>query len=219
MEISGVNSQASYFTTAMQQSKGPPKGPSFDDLLGKLDANGDDGLSIDEVSISEEAFAQADANADGVIDESEFDSGGNKIIGDDLKAQGKQPPMGPPPPQGGEPSFAEVLSQWDADGDSALSIDELGASETAFAEADSNDDGVIDQTEFDSGGNKILGDDLRSRGPQGPPPQASTDESASGSGSSSGASAYQYLQNLFQSETADTSRYSSILMSSLNMIA
>jgi len=158
MMISTLNSQA-FCSAAMQLFQSPPDnrgGPSFEEVVSRHDADGDGKLSIDEVSISEEAFAKADANGDGVIDQTEFDDGGNKIIGDDLRSQDEFPPMGPPPERASEPSFGEVVSRHDADGDGTLSIDELGCTEEAFAEADANGDGVIDQTEFDDGGTRSL---------------------------------------------------------------
>lgn len=229
MDISGLSSYSSALL-ALQQMQSTtsttPKAPSFDDLLSNLDTNGDDGLSIDEVNISEEAFAKADANSDGIIDETEYDAGGDEIIGDDLRAQGGPPPMGSGPQPGSEPSFSEVLSQWDTNGDGTLSIDELGASEEAFGQADTNEDGVIDESEFDSGGNKIIGDDLRAQGgppPMGPPPESSSTTATTDSSSSSltGSSLYEYLlQSMYQnsSSTTDDSSLTSLL-SSINVMA
>ena len=105
MEISTVNG-----TMAGQRPPAPPPqaggkgGPSFEDVLQSKDADSDSSLSIDEIDISEEAFASADLNKDGIIDQSEFESGGNRIIGDDLYAQmseGMQSQMGPPSPLSG----------------------------------------------------------------------------------------------------------------------
>ena len=130
--------------------------------------------------------------------------------------------MGPPPGGGGEPSFEEVLSQWDTNGDGVLSIDELGASEEAFAEADTNSDGVIDQTEFDSGSDKIIGDDLRAQGGSpGIPTDSEAETDSTRSGSLTASSAYQYIQNLLQSDTSETDMYSllSSLAGSLNLVA
>ncbi len=95
--IEGTGMQAGSTYPAMQPPGERGGGPSFDDVLGKVDSDGDSALSSDELHISEEAFDAADLNKDGVVDQDEFESGGAKIIGEDLMAQGKLPPMGPPP--------------------------------------------------------------------------------------------------------------------------
>lgn len=193
MDISTVNGpMAGQRPPAPPPQAGGKGGPSFEEVLQSKDADSDNSLNIDEIDISEEAFAKADLNEDGIIDESEFESGGNRIIGDDLHAQmseGMQSQMWPPPggmQQGGmqsrmelPPSFEELLQNKDADSDDSLSIDEIDISEEVFATADLNKDGIIDKSEFESGGDRIIGDDLyaqMSEGMQsqmGPPPPLS----------------------------------------------
>ncbi len=101
MEISNVNGpMAGQRPPAPPPQAGGKGGPSFEEVLQSKDADSDSSLSIDELDISEEAFEKADLNKDGIIDQSEFESGGNRIIGDDLHAQmseGMQSQMGPPP--------------------------------------------------------------------------------------------------------------------------
>jgi len=97
MMIDGVNTQSVQFDSSVRPPPPPggAGGPSFDNVLSTFDSDSDGGLSIDELSISEEAFALADANEDGVVDRAEFESGGAQAIGDDLKAQGTMPPRPP----------------------------------------------------------------------------------------------------------------------------
>ena len=106
MEISTVNGpMAGQRPSAPPPQAGGKGGPSFEDVLQSKDADKDSSLSIDEIGISEEAFAAADLNMDGIIDESEFESGGDRIIGEDLYAQmseGMQSQMGSPPPLSGQ---------------------------------------------------------------------------------------------------------------------
>lgn len=125
----------------------------------------------------------------------------------------------PPPDKKGGPSFEEVVSQRDANGDGKLSIDEVSISEEAFAKADANGDGVIDQTEFESGGNKIIGDDLRAQGPSSTPPESGTGNFEDVE-SMTGSSVYQWLQSIIQSSssTSDKGTIGRIL-GGLNVIA
>jgi len=105
MDISTVNGpMAGQRPPAPPPQAGGKGGPSFEEVLQSKDADSDNSLNIDEIDISEEAFDLADLNKDGIIDESEFESGGNRIIGDDLYAQmseGMQSQMGPPSPLSG----------------------------------------------------------------------------------------------------------------------
>ncbi|MCP4716301.1 MAG: EF-hand domain-containing protein [Deltaproteobacteria bacterium] len=101
MDISNVNGlMAGQRPPAPPPQAGGRGGPSFEEVLQNKDVDGDNALSIDEISISEEAFDKADLNKDGIVDRSEFESGSDRVIGDDLFAQrpeGTQPQMGPPP--------------------------------------------------------------------------------------------------------------------------
>ena len=95
------------------------------------DTDGDAELSVDEMGISEEAFAKLDVNEDDMIDQSELESGLREVT-EALRAQ-------------------RVLQDKDTDGDGVLSVDEMGISEEAFAKLDVNEDDMIDQSELESG--------------------------------------------------------------------
>ncbi len=76
--------------------------PTFEQVLQDKDTDGDGVLSIDEVNISDDAYAKLDANEDSVIDQDEFKSA-LRMSRDHLKAdthkgmKGMRPEMGPPP--------------------------------------------------------------------------------------------------------------------------
>ena len=125
-----------------------------------------------------------------------------------------------PPDNRGGPSFEEIVSRHDADGDGKLSIYEVNISEEAFAKADANGDGVIDQTEFDDGGNKIIGDDLRSQEQSSIPPESGTGNLEDVE-SLTGLSVYQWIQSILQNSSSESDPASTIvnLLGSLNTIA
>jgi Ca2+-binding EF-hand superfamily protein len=100
-------------------------------MMHHMDTDADGALSVDEMGISEEAFGKLDANEDGLLDQSELESA---------------------LPELGKIQMAERLIQdKDADGDGALSVDEMGISEEAFAKLDVNEDELLDQSELASG--------------------------------------------------------------------
>jgi Ca2+-binding EF-hand superfamily protein len=99
-------------------------------IIQDKDADGDGALSVDEMGISEEAFAKLDANEDGLLDQSELESG---------------------LPELGKTIWAErMIQDKDADGDGVLSVDEMGIPEETFARLDANEDGLLDQSELES---------------------------------------------------------------------
>jgi len=99
-------------------------------LLAELDKNGDKKLSADEFPFGKTAFSQADANGDGVLDETE------------LKAL---PPLSLDHPQ----RRAEALiAQMDEDGDKMLSQNEFRFPGARFEDVDTNHDGLIEAREL-----------------------------------------------------------------------
>jgi Ca2+-binding EF-hand superfamily protein len=100
-------------------------------IIQDKDADGDGALSVDEMGISEEVFAKLDANEDGLLDQSELESGLHEL-GKSRRAE-------------------RMIQNRDVDGDGALSVDEMGISEEAFAKLDANEDGLLDQSELESG--------------------------------------------------------------------
>ncbi len=74
MDIGSVSSYINMYQ-AGQMERSADK-PSLEDMINRLiqdkDEDGSGGLSIDELSISEEAFAQADADGNGQLDSEEL---------------------------------------------------------------------------------------------------------------------------------------------------
>jgi Ca2+-binding EF-hand superfamily protein len=213
----GIGSISGYFdqTNALVSRTSPPPPPpgrggqglTFSEVLSKMDADGSGTLSADELNISEEAFALADSDGDGVVTQEEFEAGGAQAIGDYLRSQESQPAG----TAGQGPSFDELLARLDADGNGTLNVDELDVSSEVFAEADTDGDGEVSREEFENGGAQAIGDYLRSQEPSSPPggaapvetAGASSDSGGSTSGAQAGASDFlnriaAYLNNMQQ---------------------
>lgn len=104
--------------------------PSFSDL----DADGDGQLTMEEMNnMRQNRFQAADANSDGILTREELTA----------HAQGKV-----------EEHVARMLERKDADGDGALSLEEMQSGRHAhgqrlFERADANSDGAISEEEFE----------------------------------------------------------------------
>jgi Ca2+-binding EF-hand superfamily protein len=130
-------------------------GQAGDDLVGKVDSDGDGSVSQTELQAllevmsggtasktgvsSDQVFSQLDANGDGSLSEAEFDAG--RPSGAEGEAGGMQAMGGMPPPPGG-PGGAGGSS-------SAASYDPL----------DTNEDGVVSAAERLAGGTSSVAQD------------------------------------------------------------
>ena len=80
MSINIIGSQSSDTWLSQIQTYGVERTkPSMTDMISKMmetkDSNGDGGLGIDEIDISEEAFSLYDANEDGLLEQDELATG------------------------------------------------------------------------------------------------------------------------------------------------
>lgn len=81
MDVSSVSSYADVYQ--MSQMEKPQARPSLEEMTARLiedkDTDGNGSLSIDELSISEEAFAQADTDGNGQLDSEELTASAETI--------------------------------------------------------------------------------------------------------------------------------------------
>jgi len=83
------------------------------------------------IRVSEETFGKIDLNKGGLDDQPKLESNMRELTI--------------------VPRTQRIMQDKDADGDGALSVDEMGISEEAFAKLDANEDGLLDQSELESG--------------------------------------------------------------------
>lgn len=157
MNIHGMGMQMSYgMGNGFPMRSMGGGGPSFEDMASRLmthkDADSSGTLSMDEISISEEAFAAADTDENGELNLDELIDYGPEMK-DALRSQG----MGRRPPGmhkmgGGQPSVEDMVSRLmentDADENGTLSNDEIGVSEGLFAQVDTDEDGELNTEEL-----------------------------------------------------------------------
>ena len=104
----------------------------MDQMFQNKDADGNGGLSIEEMSMSEDIFAKIDTNEDGLADKDElkafFPSAQFDRMGIDM---------------------SEKIAEKDANGDGLLSMDEVGGMpEQMFNKIDANGDGQLEEKEL-----------------------------------------------------------------------
>ena len=216
MSINLIGSQSSDTWLSQIQTYGVERTqPSMTDMISKMmenkDSNGDGGLGIDEIDISEEAFSLYDANADSLLDQDELSNAMEDMRG----------LMGPPPAGGGmqasgsedeetsvEDLVAKMLEENDSDDDSALSIDETGFSEETFSLYDSNEDGVLDEDELTTAldASKEMMESHRQNGMMPPPPMEDSSENSTTQSSFKNVMSA-YLSNAFGSQGIASNTY------------
>jgi Ca2+-binding EF-hand superfamily protein len=149
------------------------------DLIDSLDTDGDGEVSAEEITA---AFSSAGLDTSGVADAiGKIDTDANgalsadeltTAISSDMQAHGsKGPPPGGPPPGGSPPggmgpradeAASSILSAFDSDGDSSLSLDEIlaalgqqddedGGVASALSSLDSDGDGKLSLAELTAG--------------------------------------------------------------------
>lgn len=167
-------SSSSFNSTAMQQSQQMQRNasPSATSLASQVmdisDLDSDSLLSIDEVSLSDDAFSSMDEDGDGSLSSSEIETSFSSML-ESMQNQTTTPQefgalltnMGldvPAPPQqqgGGMPNASamagEIFANNDTNEDGLLSIDELDISEELLNSMDSDEDGNITQEELSQG--------------------------------------------------------------------
>jgi Ca2+-binding EF-hand superfamily protein len=116
MEISGMGPMAINYQKMVEQ------------MLDDKDTNGDGALSIEEISMPDEAFAKIDKNEDGLADKNE------------LKAFFPMAQF--------DRIATEILNEKDANGDGVLTPNEINMPHEAFEKADTNADGKLDKKEL-----------------------------------------------------------------------
>lgn len=138
------------------------------DIISKSDTNSDSSLSIDELGINQEQFSALDSNGDSLVTQDEIASAiDNKLASYNGEMPSKEDfasmlsDLGlemPKPPTKNENSSSAgsdfsslIMSQYDSNGDSSLSSDEVSIlTNDEFSALDSNGDGTISTDELSS---------------------------------------------------------------------
>ncbi len=97
-------------------------------MLRSRDEDGDDPLSIEEMSIPKEAFAKIDKDQDGLVDM------------DELKAFFPMAEF--------DRIAADIIAEQDTNGDGLLTMDEVKMPDELFEKMDQNADGKLDKNEL-----------------------------------------------------------------------
>jgi Ca2+-binding EF-hand superfamily protein len=158
---------------SMQMGTPPGASDVASDLVSSLDTNGDGEVSADEIAAAFSAAGIDTSKVDTALKAIDTDSSGTlnideltTAISSDMQAHGpKGPPPGGPPPGGTPPSAddaaSSILTAFDSDTDSSLSIDEIlkalgqdsdtdGSVASVFSSLDSDGDGQINLAELTS---------------------------------------------------------------------
>lgn len=138
------------------------------DIISKSDTNSDSSLSIDELGINQDQFSALDSNGDSLVTQDEIASAiDNKLASYNGEMPSKEDfasmlsDLGlemPKPPTKNENSSSAgsdfsslIMSQYDSNGDSSLSSDEVSIlTNDEFSALDSNGDGTISTDELSS---------------------------------------------------------------------
>ncbi len=168
------------------------------DIISKSDTNSDSSLSIDELGINQEQFSALDSNGDSLVTQDEIASAiDNKLASYNGEMPSKEDfasmlsDLGlemPKPPTKNENSSSAgsdfsslIMSQYDSNGDSSLSSDEVSTlTDNEFSALDTNGDGTISAEELSSAFEQVTSSSGSSATQSAPPPPPS--------GGSSGAS-------------------------------
>ena len=168
------------------------------DIVAQNDKDSDSSLSIDELGVDEEQFSALDSDGDGLVTQDEIASAiDSKLASFDGEMPSKEEfasllsdlglEMPEPPAKQNENSAMSddfssmIMSQYDSNGDSSLSSDEVSLlSSDEFSALDTNSDGTISTDELSSAFEQVA-----SSGTPPPPPPSGGGQMASSSSSSS----------------------------------
>ncbi len=167
------------------------------DIIAQNDQDSDSSLSIDELGVNEEQFSALDTDSDGLVTQDEIASAiDSKLSSYDgempskeefaslLSDMGLEMPEPPALPQAENSAMSKdfssmIMSQYDSNGDSSLSSDEVSLlSEDEFSALDANSDGTISTDELSSAFEQVASSGT-------PPPAGGGGQMASASSSSS----------------------------------
>ncbi len=168
------------------------------DIVAQNDKDSDSSLSIDELGVDEEQFSALDSDGDGLVTQDEIASAIDSKLASfdgempskeefasllsDLGLEMPEPPAKPNENSAMSDDFSSmIMSQYDSNGDSSLSSDEVSLlSSDEFSALDTNSDGTISTDELSSAFEQVA-----SSGTPPPPPPSGGGQMASSSSSSS----------------------------------
>ncbi len=168
------------------------------DIVAQNDKDSDSSLSIDELGVDEEQFSALDSDGDGLVTQDEIASAIDSKLASfdgempskeefasllsDLGLEMPEPPAKPNENSAMSNDFSSmIMSQYDSNGDSSLSSDEVSLlSSDEFSALDTNSDATISTDELSSAFEQVA-----SSGTPPPPPPSGGGQMASSSSSSS----------------------------------
>ena len=168
------------------------------DIVAQNDKDSDSSLSMDELGLDEEQFSALDSDGDGLVTQDEIASAIDSKLASfdgempskeefasllsDLGLEMPEPPAKPNQNSAMSDDFSSmIMSQYDSNGDSSLSSDEVSLlSSDEFSALDTNSDGTISTDELSSAFEQVA-----SSGTPPPPPPSGGGQMASSSSSSS----------------------------------
>ncbi len=169
-------------------------------MVKRRDADGDGLLNIGETGLKEDQFGGMDADGDGFLSADELSAQLKEKMDQMSSMMGQLNVIMQSIGNGksADQIASSIMTEKDADGDGALSLDETGLDETIFGQMDADGDGSLSTEELGDGVEKLVN---RFDAGHRPPPQetetasengaavSSTDESVSSSDSSSASGA------------------------------
>ena len=168
------------------------------DIVVQNDKDSDSSLSIDELGVNEEQFSALDSDGDGLVTQEEIATAIDDKLSSfdgtmpspdemasllsDLGLEMPEPPAKPDENSAMSDDFSSIImSQYDSNGDSSLSSDEVSLlNSDEFSALDTNSDGTISTDELSSAFEQVA-----SETPPPPPPSGGGQMASSSSSSTS----------------------------------
>jgi Ca2+-binding EF-hand superfamily protein len=149
MSIESIGSSYSYLDLSRKtyQKDGLDLEAQAGKIFQKLDTDASGSLTFAEASMPEEIFSQADENQDGVIDQQENITALMNLLLKD-RPEKAWSGAGAPGMQDVSEMAGRIIEDEDADGDGALSLEEISMPDDLFSRIDKDQDGVIDKDEI-----------------------------------------------------------------------
>lgn len=169
------------------------------DIISKSDTNSDSSLSIDELGINQDQFSALDSNSDSLVTQDEIASAiDNKLssyngempskedFASMLSDLGLEMPETPAKKEGSSSAGSDfsslIMSQYDSNGDSSLSSDEVSTlTDNEFSALDSNGDETISTDELSSAFEQVASSNNTSTTQSAPPPSGGSGTSVTSS--------------------------------------